>query len=253
MKQPRVTVIVPSRGRAGRLSDLIAHARHTAAEPIAFAAGVDEDDPALDQYRGLAAATQGLTLTVLPRMGLQAWTNHLALELIESGEATEYLASLGDDHRPRTHAWDTELIRALGQLDGPGFAYGNDGLQDGKLPTAVLMHTEAAARLGWMMLPACEHMYVDNAWLALGQAAGRIVHHPRVFIEHLHPYAGKAVWDASYRETNATERYADDRAAFQAWQADPAGLDLDVKKLIGADRFGRDGEERDITPYGEGG
>jgi hypothetical protein len=48
-----------------------------------------------------------------------------------------YLASLGDDHRPRTKGWDRRLIDAIESLGGaPGIAYGDDKLQGAALPTA---------------------------------------------------------------------------------------------------------------------
>ncbi len=79
--------------------------------------------------------------------------------------------------------------------------------------------------LGWMMLPTAQHMYVDNAVLELGRATGRILYRPNVIIEHLHPVAGKAAWDASYRESNADERYVADRTAFEAWRAEQLAVD----------------------------
>jgi hypothetical protein len=80
-----------------------------------------------------------------------------------------------------------------------------------------------------MMLPACQHMYVDTAILALGAAAGRITYRSDVVIEHLHPYAGKAQMDESYRESNGAARFEADRKAFEAWHAD--GLAEDAAKV----------------------
>ena len=96
--------------------------------------------------------------------------------------------------------------------------------------------------LGWMMLPTCEHMYVDTAVLALGQAAGRIAYCPSVVVEHLHPLAGKADWDDSYRASNADERYAADQAAYEAWRTDGLAADAAAVRALqfptpGVNRF----------------
>jgi hypothetical protein len=195
--------------------------RSNAAGEVSVVAGLDLDDEsdyeqtvgdAVVSYRG-------------DRKSLCGWTNHLAAQVVDGPNPPRYLASLGDDHRVRTPGWDLKLIEAVEQMDGPGFAYGNDLLQGKNMPTAWVVSAEIVRMLGWMMLPGCEHMYVDNAVLTLGSAANRIAYRPDVVIEHLHPLAGKAEWDASYRESNADERYTADRAAFETWRRNRAGFD----------------------------
>lgn len=190
----------------------------TAAGSVRVMVGLDDDDPT--DYLETMLGYDGGDVVVYRggRRSLAGWTNHLAAQALEAPSPPRYLASLGDDHRPRTPGWDLKLIEALEQLDGPGFAYGNDLLQGKAMPTAWVASAEAVRALGWMMLPACQHMYVDTAILALGEAAGRIAYRPDVVIEHLHPLAGKADWDQSYCETNTDERYAADRAAFESWR-----------------------------------
>jgi len=214
-------VITPSRGRAARLREMVEAVHSTALGDVAVVAGLDHDDPALPDYE----ADAPYRYVVGPRQSLCAWTNTLALAALASNTEAppRYLASLGDDHRPRTKGWDRKLIEAIEAMDGPGFAYGRDLFQDKNMPTAWVVSAEIVRAVGWMMLPCCAHMYVDAAVLELGRAAGRIAYRPDVIVEHVHPLAGKASWDASYRESNSEDRYEVDRMAYDAWRANQFG------------------------------
>jgi hypothetical protein len=221
-----LVVITPSRGRPGQLAEL-ARAVHDTTDGRVYVAGlVDDDDPHRAEYKDLLDVWTG------PRKSLAGWTNYAATVLLDqpAGERPRYLASLGDDHLPRTRDWDLVLIGAIEAMPGPGIAYGNDLYQGANLPTAWVVAAEVVDALDWMMLPTCEHMYVDTAVLELGRAADRIAYVPEVVIEHRHPLAGKAAWDASYRETNAAARYERDQAAYENWVAN-GGLATDVATL----------------------
>lgn len=223
---PDLTVLVPSRGRPAALADLAEAVHTTAAGAVEVLAAVDDDDPARDEYLQ-GASPRTYRVLVGPRRSLCGWTNELANLRLAAAvvPCPRYFASLGDDHRPRTPGWDRMLIEAIEQLPGPGFAYGNDLLQGRALPTAWVASTEVVRALGWMMLPTCAHMYVDAAILALGLDTGRIAYRADVIIEHLHPLAGKASWDPSYRESNSSGRYDADRAAYEAWHANQRAAD----------------------------
>ncbi len=125
------------------------------------------------------------------------------------------LCSMGDDHLPRTPSWDGRLLEGLRGMGG-GFVYGNDLLRGQELPTAVAISSPVVAALGWMCLPGLSHYFVDDAWKALGGAAGCLRYLPDVVIEHLHPAAAKAPADATYREAETSE--PEDRAAYELWK-----------------------------------
>lgn len=224
-----LAVIVPSRGRPRQLREMVEAVHATATGTVAVYVLVDDDDPHLGAY--LDTIPTGTGLRAGPRRSLTRWTNEAAADLLAQPQPPRYLASLGDDHRPRTHGWDRRLIGAIESLgEAPGIAYGNDLLQGPRLPTAWVVSAAIVRTLGWMCLPGCEHMYVDNAVLELGRASGRILYCPDVVIEHLHPLAGKGEWDASYAESNTRDRFAADRAVFDAWRTG-GGLAADVAKL----------------------
>lgn len=221
-----LVVITPTRGRPAQFGELCAAVHTTTNGRVPVVGLADDDDPTL----GIYLESKLWRVNVGPRRSLSGWTNHAALAMADS---VGYLASLGDDHRPRTKDWDLRLIDAIEAMDGPGFAYGNDLFQGQVKPTAWVVSPEVVKAVGWMMPPGCEHMYVDDAVLHLGLSAGRIAYRPDVIIEHLHPYAGKAEMDESYRATNSAERFAADRVAFEAWYRDEMPADVaKVKALV---------------------
>lgn len=223
-----LAAIVPTRGRPHGFTELVGAIHDTATSKIRVIGCVDDDDPTRDQYE--VPGPPSVDLWIGPRRTLSGWTNYAAALLLKSDDPPRYLASLGDDHRPRTPGWDLRLIEAIEALSAPGIAYGDDLAQGPQLCTAWVVSAEVVRVVGWMMLPTCEHMYVDNAVLELGRASARIVYRPDVVIEHLHPVAGKSGWDDTYRETNTAQRYAADLAAFEAWKR--GGLAADVEKLL---------------------
>jgi len=231
-----LAVITPSRGRPQQLAELELAIHTTTAGSVEIWVGLDNDDKA-DYWSVCRVVPAAFRVHAYrgERRSLSAWTNHLAQQAIDSPDPPRYLASLGDDHRPRGD-WNLKLIEAIEAMPGGvGIAYGNDLLQGPDLPTAWVVSADLVRAVGWMMLPTCAHMYVDNAVLELGRAAGCIAYRPDVVIEHLHPAAGKAAWDDSYRASNAAARHQADRQAFDAWRgAGLAGDAVKVKALVEA-------------------
>ncbi len=100
-------IITPSRRRPAsvkRLTEAVAETC-TARTDLVFA--FDDDDP--DVPDSIAAAGAAAHVTG-PRQSMCAWTNVVAAEHVGEYRA---LASLGDDHVPRTKGWDTMLLESL--------------------------------------------------------------------------------------------------------------------------------------------
>lgn len=208
-------VITPSRGRPASALRLREALRATCAGEWRLYLCVDNDDRLLLEYRRIAEPS---TTSVIPgpRKGLTEWTNLVARSLIVQHGA-RWLASLGDDHVPRSVGWDRQLIGAIVAMDGPGWAYGDDLLQGENLPTAWVQSAEIMSALGWMLLPACEHLMVDVAVRDLGLATKRIAYLPDVVVEHMHSANGKAPFDATYEHGNSAQRVRIDGTAYHAW------------------------------------
>ena len=109
--------------------------------------------------------------------------------------------------------------------------YGNDLFQRGNLPTQVAMSTAVVRALGHMAPPTLTHLYVDDYWLALGKSAGCITYLPDVIVEHCHPVAGKAEWDAGYARVNDRAMYDRDAAAFTAYWGEHGSRDVDAVRV----------------------
>jgi hypothetical protein len=229
----RVLVITPSRGRPVRLGYMLEETLRTSGDGTHVAVCYDDDDPsaaAYDAIRDEARDTwPGRTFWHRGRRRtLPDWTNFITAW--PRAHRYPYLASLGDDHAPRTDGWDTQLTAAIEARGGTGIAYGDDGHQHENLPTAPVISADIIRVLGWMMLPGLVHMFADNAWRDLGSLAGCLAYVPGVVIEHLHPDAGKAAFDATYAQ--GASSWAVDEAVYLKWVN---GLrDLDVRAVTDA-------------------
>lgn len=204
-----LVVIVPSRGRPTSAIELAEAFEATCTADTELVFALDKDDPTLPDYKGLLALIRENSSMV------QA-LNVTALEVTNGPRAASAVGFMGDDHRPRTAGWDQAYLDALREL-GTGIVYGNDLLQGENIPTQVAMTSDIIRTLGYMAPPDLIHLYVDNAWLALGRELGRIRYLPDVVVEHLHPVVGKADWDEGYARVNHPGMYDKDRATFERW------------------------------------
>lgn len=210
----KTLLIVPTRHRPVACDELLKKFDETAKNcDILF--GIDDDDfsPYSDEVMARAE--------VNPRLRMCGTLNLLAAK--NSGNY-QYLAFMGDDHRPMTESWDTVLADAIG--DRAGVAYGNDLLQGKNLPTAVMMSAKIVEAIGYMAPPKLIHMYMDNFWKALGEDLGHLIYCEDVIIEHLHYLNNKSQIDAGYLEVNNAEIYNKDAVAFDRYLRDQFACDL---------------------------
>lgn len=218
-------VIVPSRGRPHNIADLYVAWSETTHRHASLLVAVDDDDPALPEYRRVCDLT-GIELEVGPRLRLTGTLNKVAVARAPHYRA---VAFMGDDHRPRTVGWDTHLMNTLNQL-GTGVAYGNDLIQGEKMATAVAMTSDVVTALGYMAPPQMVHLCLDLVWVEWGRAIDRLAYLPDTVIEHMHPHVGKAANDAGYEEANSAHQTAADHAAYEAYRNGPQ-FAADVAKL----------------------
>ena len=94
--------------------------------------------------------------------------------------------------------------------------------------TLSLLIPGFAVALGWVFLHGLRY-FADNAWKALGESAGCLAYDPQVIIRHYHYTFGTAPRDATYAE--AEPGWERDKAVFEAWAADPAGLARDAGRI----------------------
>lgn len=213
----RNLLIVPTRNRPESALELLNEFKKTAVmSDILF--GLDDDDTSVYSAEILEHAERN------PRLRMGGTLNLLA---VKYADQYDYLSFMGDDHRPRTQSWDLRLANMIDQ--GPGIAYGNDLLQGGNLPTAVMMSAEIVEAIGYMVPPTLVHMYMDNFWKDLGTELGALTYRDDVVIEHMHYLAGKSQIDEGYKEVNHTSVYQKDAESYGKYFTE--SLISDVAKI----------------------
>lgn len=208
---PRMLVIVPTRGRPENVARLEQAIKDTETSRADFLYVVDHDDPKAAEYTRLGLSR---LIVLHDRLRLGGTLNWAARKYADLYDAIGFM---GDDHLPRTEAWDLRVLQALDVGTGgltPRVVYGDDLLQGANLPTAVFLHSRIVTALGYMVPPGMIHLYLDNFWKELGQALNGLVYLPEVVIEHMHPVAGKADWDDRYAEVNAPAMDMGDKVKF---------------------------------------
>ncbi len=230
-----LVVVVPSRGRPEAARALAEAFETTCAADTQIVLALDGDDPESDGYTRLAwsspphiPAPRVSHALIQPTGTMASALNIAALSAAQGAFAVGFM---GDDHRPRTKGWDSRYLETLREL-GTGIVYGDDQLQHQNLPTQCAMTADIVRALGYMAPPALTHMYVDNFWLALGQAADCIRYVPDVVVEHLHPVAGKAQWDEGYVRVNDPAMYSKDGRVFAEYVRDSLAGDVEKVRAL---------------------
>ncbi len=219
--------LCPSRGRPNNIARLLQAWKATSAVAD-LVVRIDDDDPTVDQYLALLdeETYPEFRVEVGPRLRLGPTLNDVGVRL--AGEYAS-VGFLGDDHCPKTPCWDESLAFAVG---GGGMAYANDLLQGEALPTAILISSDIILATGQYCPPEQTHLYLDNYWLDLGKAVGRITYLPDVILEHLHFSTGKSTQDALYAEVNSEKMYSDDSLAYQNYLATQFQSDVEKVKAL---------------------
>lgn len=187
---------------------------------------VGTEDPRYDEYYRRLPKNHLLSF---PERGIVKAMNYA----VSCGYPEEYeaLGFMGDDHRPRTYAWDRYYLDALREM-GDGFVYGNDLLMGERIPTQVAISSGIIKTLGYFGHPSFTHLNVDVSWKDLGSAIGKLRYLEDVIVEHMHPAAGKAENDSGYRWANSKFMVKADGLAYKNWKTNI--LPEEVEKLKSA-------------------
>jgi len=223
-----ILALCPSRRRPQQAAETLASFLETRRDPrsrLLFI--VDADDETAEEYPA------GYT-TIVPPRGCMGGAMQEALTVV-LGDATS-VGMIGDDNRFRTPGWDLVLDDWL--TENVGVAYGDDGFQHERLPTSWWLSRKIVDAYG-MAHPFLRHLYMDNYWQTMGQGARCIRYFPEVYIEHLHPLAGKAPSDAIYERGNSPSNIGHDRSFFEWWRKYQAEDDVaELRRLVGYTKQG---------------
>lgn len=216
----KMLVIVPTRNRPDKVKEFYEQFKKTSIiSDLIF--GIDEDDTS--EYPQFEDAKY----EVNPRLRMNGTLNLIATKYAND---YEYIAFLGDDHRPRTWAWDKILTMNI--QDNPyGIAYGNDLFQGERIPTAVVLKSEIVKRLGYMAPPVLIHLFLDNFWKLLGENLNSLVYNKDVIIEHMHYLVGKSPTDELYLEVNSDEISSHDHREFSKYVQN-GEFENDLRKFL---------------------
>jgi hypothetical protein len=223
-----LALVVPSRGRPHNVARLIEAMNSTCRGDTSLILGIDEDDPALEQYLNFSASECEIVVLDGLKGRLVDWLNILACSFVDQFKA---IGHIGDDNVPRTVGWD---VRVMESLEDHMFCFGDDldpGREPGSLSIHAFMRSEVIRRLGYMGPPSIQHMYVDPVWFAWGTATS-IEFLPDVVIEHMHyTVGGKAPFDESY--AHSTGLIPEDCTRYNDYCEDPEGMNADIDRLEG--------------------
>lgn len=219
-------LIVPSRGRPENIKRLCEALLDTNSY-VDLAVGVDADDPTLDEYRKLEEQ-YGFDLYVSEdRKRFATTVNYISLANYKD---YTYLSWMGDDHVPRTWEWDAEYRMALKASGNPaGVVYGNDLVMGAEIATELAFTSNIVEELGYAIPDGFIHLFVDNYFMELGRSIGNLIYMPEVIVQHMHPCAGQAEEDQTYKEANSPEHWTNDERVFREYVANQ--LPEDAKKL----------------------
>lgn len=160
---------------------------------------------------------------------LTAHINKLGLLLCDR---YRFLGVVDDDFVFITRGWDSLLINKIRDIGKLGIAYGNDGLQEKRLPTFCIISSEIIKVLGWLKMPSLQHLFADNVWKVIGDSLKCLHYCPSVVIEHRHPYTKNNPPDETFKKTNSKEMYHRDELAFYVWLESKSKEDIEKIRRI---------------------
>jgi hypothetical protein len=196
---------LPSRGRPDNIKRFIVAYKDTAATtPIIL--WLDEDDA--ENYADIELPENWIKL-VMPRFG---GTGIMTNKFYDLYPNEKWYGLLGDDVLPKTQNWDVKLVAAAG-LDG--LAYGNDLISGEKHAAHPVVGCALVKKLGWLALPGCQRIYIDDALMYAAKLEGKCTYLPEVILEHLHFSVEKSKFDAVYKK----EHNDSDKKIFDTWVA----------------------------------
>lgn len=152
-----------------------------------------------------------------------------------------WIGLIGDDCVPETDAWDRRMVQAL---DGANVVSCNDGWQaPRRLGNCWVMAGDVLRAVGYIFPPGLQHLYVDDVWEAIGQAAQCWRCLMSVRVAHRHVLKGEAEADDTHRAVYGSNGsnalgglWPTDGEAYERWKALDAQRAVDAVITLRAER-----------------
>ncbi len=187
-----ISVLVPTRNRPASVERLLTSAFETADTEVEFIFYVDDDDTS--DYSEMDK--NGATKIVGPRVVLSEMWNRCA-----ESASFDVMMHCGDDIIFRSAGWDTRILAEFDKVpDKILFVHGNDGFQGSTIGTHGFLHRNWVDVTGYFVPPYFSSDYNDLWLTEVADALGRRVYLSDVSTEHMHPVAGKGIWDQTHQE-----------------------------------------------------
>jgi len=153
-----ISILCPSRGRPHLAKRMIESAISTASSPIEIILYLNEDDPALEQYK---SSIDSKYYQIGPdRSPCYSWN------LLADQAKNDILFLMGDDAEFVTKHWDLKIINAFNQYpDKIACVYPVNGAVSKKKNPHFCLHKNWVRTLGYFVPPQFWHWYVDT-WTA---------------------------------------------------------------------------------------
>jgi hypothetical protein len=192
-----ISLLCPTRGRPDNVRRMLDSVLVLADGPVEVVFYVDDDDqPTIDLMVELANDSYPIVPVIGPRILMSEMWNRCA------EHATYDILGLSDDDVVyRTNNWDTLIMDAFSQYpDNIVMVHGRDGIHDALFGTHPFIHRKWMETTGYYAPPYFSSDFNDTWLNDVANMLNRRHYIEALYTEHMHPVAGKAEWDNTYRE-----------------------------------------------------
>jgi hypothetical protein len=198
-----ISLILPTRNRPNNLKRLYQSLVDTTDDlkNVELCFYIDEDDmQSLPVITELAEKIQCQCIQgeAAPKVRVPVWYLQNEVQKISTGPIYMFAA---DDIVFRTKNWDNMVNQQFEKFeDRIALVYGPDGFQKGDIPVCThgFIHQHWIDVVGYLFPSDFNVCYVDRWVTEVAEMIGRRFYLPDMYIEHIHPAAGKAAWDNTY-------------------------------------------------------
>lgn len=125
----------------------------------------------------------------------------------------EVIVQMSDDFDCPMH-WDDLILDRIGDTSRPAVLDINDGYRTDSLICSAIFTRARYLEQGYFLHPDFLSMYSDNWFSHCAHRDGIVIPAKDITFEHLHPAAGKAEMDATYKASNHSSRYLQGEMVF---------------------------------------
>ena len=163
-----------------------------------------------EDQKDLYPEIEGVKRFIVPaRYGTTSVGKYSALVDAKLFQGYFTISGIDDDCFVTTDGWDLLLSLPL-KAKGYGVSWGNDTIQNGRVPTKFTVTVNIIEALGFVFPRNLIHLFGDDFLARIGRELNSAHYAPNVMMEHHHWLNKKAEMDETYQETSARETWDHD-------------------------------------------